>query len=897
MLNLRLSVFVSCRSRTQSCFPGLFSLYIWYRTSLFSGGTGLQFVFIMAKLFRDSVIVIFIVGYIGLVEPRAVNISNMWTLPQEGFSVFYRYFRDKISWLEADAVCQFHHANLVTVDNGVQFDASRAFLKELDVTNAVWIGLKRPINSARFTWTSSKALNPSSGYWAETIPAIEQPLCAVLDPIRDFRWHALRCSGPETAAFLCELPVPTWAVDCTVTSIPSLTVQYMSDSGTVQISRDCGESGTKHISCQGKQDRNNIIEQLQCSEEENLASVLAIDNSNQLLLMLGTESVKTASSTSHPHQQPILEHDILTVVSSIDHESNNKIEINPIQIEDTVKNVINKFNLQDLMRNEQAGMHSEELDTLGHEVKCHRKSGYSKNYSPLYEKKNRFVTKTTNGSNWNDKGNEDGEDDETMMGDQPMQDEMETPPIDIIQRAVKPTVDGDYPDTVIVGNEVKTANNETGSFSQSDTSVTWTDLITTLDSTLRRGAVSDADEESTIKTPESVDVSTTIDKNKVTKTMIFDQNSISSVLPVTTTTDESPAIITTEPNTSSHMIPTIPKSEIITGDHFKPPMLMVKARFVSARPQTELPVTTMIPNVPSTVIPTESIERFSATFEITDDTFPEDYQKNEPSLSVESSSDKRVVDGLQDNILSLSTIAPSQTDMPLVTQVALKENQLQRSETLEMPIAGTRSIQSGTTTTEQLPSNHEMYDLSQAAAVISTFSSTQYTRFITTPAPSSQESTTKPNPVAIATVTRIGKDIQQVKDITKSSTLMSPDTAVTIKPYPEISAFSSIRKTILGEMKHNSSYDENPKTGKSIGEMPYLYHKTTIADEHTSLQDSKDTHTYEQHTEYDEQKNSEVHNSFSNVENYQPYKPNRHRTLTKPEVHNNHGAYIKKILG
>lgn len=43
-----------------------------------------------------------------------VNISNTWTLPQPGYNVFYRYFRDKISWFEADAVCQFHHANLVT---------------------------------------------------------------------------------------------------------------------------------------------------------------------------------------------------------------------------------------------------------------------------------------------------------------------------------------------------------------------------------------------------------------------------------------------------------------------------------------------------------------------------------------------------------------------------------------------------------------------------------------------------------------------------------------------------------------------------------------------------------------------------------------------------------------
>lgn len=43
-----------------------------------------------------------------------VNISNTWMLPEEGFPVFYRYFRDRISWYEADAVCQFHHANLVT---------------------------------------------------------------------------------------------------------------------------------------------------------------------------------------------------------------------------------------------------------------------------------------------------------------------------------------------------------------------------------------------------------------------------------------------------------------------------------------------------------------------------------------------------------------------------------------------------------------------------------------------------------------------------------------------------------------------------------------------------------------------------------------------------------------
>lgn len=51
-----------------------------------------------------------------------VNISNTWVLPEAGFPVFYRYFRDRISWYEADAVCQFHHGNLVTGKNVIKLN-------------------------------------------------------------------------------------------------------------------------------------------------------------------------------------------------------------------------------------------------------------------------------------------------------------------------------------------------------------------------------------------------------------------------------------------------------------------------------------------------------------------------------------------------------------------------------------------------------------------------------------------------------------------------------------------------------------------------------------------------------------------------------------------------------
>ncbi|XP_034237496.1 uncharacterized protein LOC117642968 [Thrips palmi] len=154
-----------------------------------------------------------VVAVLAAAESRAVNISNTWVLPEDGFPVFFRYFRDRINWFEADAVCQFHHANLVTVDTGAQFDAARAFLRELDVLSPVWVGLKRARNQPHFLWTSecrhsSRNEQPLSsvGYWNEPLPGSSEELCAAADPAADFRWHGLSCGGLEVASFICELP-------------------------------------------------------------------------------------------------------------------------------------------------------------------------------------------------------------------------------------------------------------------------------------------------------------------------------------------------------------------------------------------------------------------------------------------------------------------------------------------------------------------------------------------------------------------------------------------------------------------------------------------------------------------------------------------------------------------
>nr|XP_016931737.1 proteoglycan 4 [Drosophila suzukii] len=200
-------------------------------------------------------------------DARAVNVSNTWTMPQEGLNVFYRFFRDRISWFEADAVCQFHHANLVTVDNSFQFDATRDLLRELDVNDIVWIGLMRPQNSDRFMWSNSRPLVADTGYWAESLPLMDAPLCAVIDPIRDYRWHALRCGGPETASFLCEMPVPSWADACILKDMPNLTMQYMADTASIELIRNCQEEGLLRHTCKGKEDREPAIRQLICPKE------------------------------------------------------------------------------------------------------------------------------------------------------------------------------------------------------------------------------------------------------------------------------------------------------------------------------------------------------------------------------------------------------------------------------------------------------------------------------------------------------------------------------------------------------------------------------------------------------------------------------------------------------
>lgn len=191
------------------------------------------------------------------------SIENNWYL-HNGSNTFYRFFRDKITWFEADAVCQFNHAHLVTISNSFEFDRAKEYLSELDVNDIVWIGLKRSQPSGHFMWTSnSYPVSLESGYWAESLPACSNPLCVTLDPMRDFRWHALRCSGPETASFLCEMPIPDWLQRCIIKDLPNIAIQYTITTGEVFLSRVCGDTKLTS-SCEENKDIDIIYNDLVC---------------------------------------------------------------------------------------------------------------------------------------------------------------------------------------------------------------------------------------------------------------------------------------------------------------------------------------------------------------------------------------------------------------------------------------------------------------------------------------------------------------------------------------------------------------------------------------------------------------------------------------------------------
>ncbi|CAF4785511.1 unnamed protein product [Pieris macdunnoughi] len=161
-------------------------------------------------------------------------------------------------------------ANTKFVDTTAQYDAVRAYLKELDISSAVWVGLIRSNPDGDFTWTDYRGLS-GEGYWSSAPDSRTAPLCAAADPASDYRWDARACGGPSVASFICELPVPQWALGsegCMLKALPALTVLYLPESAAVQLTTDCGLAGVRRVQCTGNVKREDLLKDLSCSEDD-----------------------------------------------------------------------------------------------------------------------------------------------------------------------------------------------------------------------------------------------------------------------------------------------------------------------------------------------------------------------------------------------------------------------------------------------------------------------------------------------------------------------------------------------------------------------------------------------------------------------------------------------------
>lgn len=149
--------------------------------------------------------------------------------------------------------------------------------------------------------------------------------------------------------FVCYI-APEWATECLIRALPSLTIQYMADSATIELSRDCGAAeGMKRLTCNGKQDQDMIQRELMCmSERETITSDNEMKATNDEI--------------------PLDDEDVML---QSDNTENNNIDKVANQIESTVDKVGDKYNLDEVMMGD-APLESQE-DKLDKPVKSTKK--------------------------------------------------------------------------------------------------------------------------------------------------------------------------------------------------------------------------------------------------------------------------------------------------------------------------------------------------------------------------------------------------------------------------------------------------------------------------------------------------------------------------------------------
>lgn len=664
--------------------------------------------------------------------------------------------------------------------------------------------------------------------------------------------------------------------------MPSLTIQYNSDSATVELSRDCGEEGTRRMTCRGKQDRDFIMNELACIDE---ADTMNMDNT----IKPSTDSL----TDSHKKSLELIE----TVPS--DNNEDNTIDLQHAnQIESFPEKDTEKFNVEEIMFGDQP--YTPEYLTTEKDAELIKPTKLNKKQlaKDKYSKKNAKMTKDVSVT----------PDDEMMMGDQPAltledivkedtNESDEKKPKDIfIKPATKEPIVVENTSEAAVTSDATTVIQKVDTTtvlpSTTSTTVASTEAKSSTASTVKEAEVVSSTSTSGAPETEPASIPTTSANIKLTK------KSFNSIKRTSIDGDELLLL---------HDKEKIHEESAALNDHFIPPMLLVRTMFTASHPHAEHNSTdkealneidsSLSPATVSSVVTVSSsiegvVDTSSSTAhtEISTSTIELSTAKTSTEVVTETTQSQQIRESS-----SSSTVQIDTTTAGTPAPVGVTEEAITTAHTIHLnpdtphlrpPHAPKYSAEPQTPAVQQISSTDVASTTVSEATTIKTAdaSSTVSAANETQSTPTAADEKNQKLIIAISESSSTAGPIatsnseQPIPTESASSLITTESTVSTVSTttkWPAPVAARLVSTTLAPTTKVDTTHASTPSP------KPIEYHTPTPVDDPSTTTISVIS-TTDDHAK-----------DFNNSENFQPYKPNRRRDLTKPESK----SYIKKIFG
>jgi hypothetical protein len=517
---------------------------------------------------------------------------------------------------------------------------------------------------------------------------------------------------------------------------------------------------------------------------------------------------------------------------------NNDLEINLNRLESLPEKFSdNRFDIDDLMQGDQPSQIEEETE------KILKKSMKMPEKKLIYNKKNKDNSKTEKNKKLDDK-------EDLMLGDEPVLESEKTTQIAIES---------------IKNNDLSTT-----------TSASTTDRQRRATSSLEN-PIAELNDNETIsndtKELDSTEIPTTISASttEVPSTTVAEELTSKHMLPghpihLSQANFKDPPLLFDQLNTTH-----TPRKDLgANDDHFIPPMLLVKARFTPTKPHFE--ETTL--EIGSTDTTKETATEISTD---TQPTAESSTENSSNSSDIISATESIVETTLKFENITFNIVSTNQsvTEKPILIEKRNDATVVLREQLFSNPEAITVS--------SSIPDEIRTVNSQSAdTTILLTEPSKIATTTVVEDKISDYDTTLNPETISTETSENLAKNT-----VLPTSTTLLPESIIEV----EISTVSPL-----------SAWTKEKMSTISITETTSMMHSSDISEikpQQKRKDPSLNHDSHDSHEDFNQEYDSDEHskeNKFSNAD-YEPYKPNRRRVLTKTDHHNNHGSYIKKILG